>query len=33
MDADQFLLAFGSADGREGIKAFFENRKPRFKGE
>ncbi len=32
MDRDQFLLTFGSQDLQEGIQAFFEKRKPDFKG-
>lgn len=32
MDRDQFLLASGSADLREGVQAFFEKRPGRFKG-
>jgi enoyl-CoA hydratase/carnithine racemase len=33
MDADQFLLATGSADYREGIAAFLEKREPDFRGD
>lgn len=32
MDADQFLLTTYSEDHKEGATAFFEKRKPRFKG-
>jgi enoyl-CoA hydratase/carnithine racemase len=32
MDRDQFLLTFGTQDLQEGIQAFFEKRKPDFKG-
>ena len=33
MDADQFLLAQGSADAKEGALAFFEKREAEFKGD
>jgi enoyl-CoA hydratase/carnithine racemase len=32
MDADQFMLAVSSDDSMEGIQAFFQKRKPTFKG-
>jgi len=33
MDHDQWMLTASTADYREGIKAFFEKRKPRFTGD
>jgi enoyl-CoA hydratase len=32
MDLDQFALASTSEDHREGVAAFIERRKPRFRG-
>ena len=32
MDLDQFALASQSDDHREGVAAFLERRKPKFKG-
>jgi len=31
-EKELFLAAFGSDDGREGVRAFMEKRKPDFKG-
>jgi enoyl-CoA hydratase/carnithine racemase len=32
MDTDQYLLATSSEDYREGVRAFFEKRRPQFRG-
>jgi enoyl-CoA hydratase len=32
MESDSFAIAYGSEDGREGMQAFIEKRKPAYKG-
>jgi 1,4-dihydroxy-2-naphthoyl-CoA synthase len=32
LEMDSFSIAFTSEDGREGINAFVEKRKPNYKG-